>query len=185
MNNYVEGLCKFVDVAEYVNVEYVLIGAAAVGVHTIPRTTQDIDFIAHIEKVKFYRFLEGLTEAGFAFDKERVEKQYKEGYFIEISYRNIPIDILLTSIPIFYKAIKQAMSISIFNKNIKVAKEEDLIILKLLSARQTDRADIQQIKEYKVNLDLDYIEENLVKLVGKGSSIFLEFCRIFKKDERA
>jgi predicted nucleotidyltransferase len=103
---------------------------------------------------------------------------------LSLSFEDILVDILLPSIPFFYEVIKFAKKVKLFNKDIKVAKPEDLIILKLLSQRKTDIKDIELLKSAELNLNIKYIEEKLEKLVGIAHPAYAEFTRIFKNEER-
>jgi len=183
MNKFIECLLKFTTIADKYELDYAVIGAVAVSIYTLPRTTQDIDFLVDIKELKFMQFLDELKKEGFWYDEERIKKDFTERYLLELYYMGIYVDILLPFLPFFYKVIKQVRIIKVFDKDIKVAKEEDLIILKLLSGRTIDKADIEMVKDITENLDVSYIEENLNTILGKEHTAFKEFCKIFYKED--
>jgi hypothetical protein len=109
-------------------------------------------------------------------------KELKEGYFSEIYYQNIRIDILLPILPFFKKVIGQSKTFNLLNNEVRFATAEDLVILKLLSNRQHDKEDVTTIKELQ-ELDIGYIKDSLKALVGEKHLSFTVFKQIFEGNE--
>lgn len=180
-NNFEEGLLKFISILDELKINYAIIGAVATGIYAIPRVTYDIDIIVNIEKIKFIPFLERLQDSGFNFDREHLLKELKEGYLSEVYYKNIRIDILLPILPYFNQVIKRAATFKLWGNDIKFATAEDLIILKLISDRESDIKDVERIKDIQINLDVSYIKDCLKKLGGEVYPYFKTFQQIFER----
>jgi predicted nucleotidyltransferase len=180
-NNFEEGVLKFILILDKLRINYAIIGAVATGIYGIPRTTYDVDIILDIEKIKFIPFVEMLQDGGFDFNKEHLLKELKEGYLSEVYYKNIRIDIFLPILPYFNHVIKRAIIFKLWGNELKFATAEDLIILKLISDRESDIKDVERIKDIQVNLDVQYIEDWLKKLIGLKHPSFKTFQQIFEK----
>ncbi|MEW6102198.1 MAG: nucleotidyltransferase [bacterium] len=174
-------LFKFVSILDELNINYAIIGAIASGIYGIPRTTYDIDIILNIEKIKISIFLEMLKDKGFNFDMEYILNELKKGYLLEVYYKDARIDILLPVIPYFNNVIENASTFSFLDRNIRFAKVEDLIILKLLSNRGRDKDDVVGIKDINPSLNISYIKDSLRRLVGKKHPSFVAFEQIFEE----
>lgn len=179
-NVFKEGLIKFIMILNELKVKYAVIGAIAAGIYSIPRTTYDIDVIINIEKIKFIPFLEKLQDSEFDFNKEHLLKELTEGYLSEVYYKNIRIDIFLPVLPYFNQVIKRAITFNFYGNDLKFATAEDLIILKLISERESDIKDVERIKDIQENLNISYIKDCLKKLIGDTSS-FKTFEQLFEK----
>ncbi len=175
-----EGLFRFIGVLERLKIDYTIIGAIASGIYGLPRTTYDIDIILKIEKIKIPSFLEGLKDNGFRFEREDILKDLKDGYLSEVHYQNIRIDILLPVLPYFKKVIKRGVIFNLSGNDLKFAQAEDVVILKLLSNREKDREDIQAINQIHTGLDIGYIKDSLLRLVGEKDKSYEAFKQIFE-----
>ncbi|MEW6619674.1 MAG: hypothetical protein AB1422_10140 [bacterium] len=178
-NVFEEGLIKFISVLEDESIGYVIIGALASGIYSLPRATYDIDVLIEIEKIKIPKFLESLKKSGFSFDKDHLLKELTQGYLSEVYYKDVRIDIILPVLPYFREVIRRARCFSLYDKEIRFATCEDVIILKLLSDREYDRKDIAGIKEIQTTIDTDYIKKNIERLIGKETLSYQRFQEFF------
>ncbi len=180
-NDFEEGLLKFVLILNELKLNYTIIGAIATGIYGLSRTTYDVDIILCLEKIKFTPFLERLQESGFNFNEEHFLKELEDGYLTEVYYKNIRIDILLPVLPYFNQVIKNAVTFNFYGHDLKFATAEDLIILKLLSNRESDLKDVEGIKEIQLNLNISYIKDCLKKIIGETHPSFKIFQQLFEK----
>ena len=51
---------KIIDVLEELNIPYMLSGSVAMGIHIIPRSTRDFDFVVYMKQSKVLDFIEKL-----------------------------------------------------------------------------------------------------------------------------
>ncbi|MEW6006845.1 MAG: nucleotidyltransferase [bacterium] len=180
MTTLEEALFRFTSILEGLNINYAIIGAIASGIYGLPRTTYDIDILLNIEKIKIPPFLEGLKDKGFSFN-EKILDELNEGYLSEAHYKNVRVDILLPVLPYFNEVIEGAISFNFLNRKIRFARPEDLIILKLLSNRGSDKEDIFGIKEINYSLNISYIKDSLKRLIGEKHPSFVAFEQIFEE----
>ena len=80
-------------------------------------------------------------------------------------------------LPQFAEIVKRAEPVPFEGRTLRVARAEDILILKTLALRETDRRDIEGIVAAQGSrLDLAYLRANVSKLTrpGDGKSEFLE-----------
>ncbi|MBI4975866.1 MAG: nucleotidyl transferase AbiEii/AbiGii toxin family protein [Spirochaetes bacterium] len=145
---------------------YCLVGGLAVSIVAAPRATEDIDITLLINADELPRLREILNAAFdiIQFNEERLDLS---GAFIQrvvIRGKNssgfVILDVLLPVHPIYRQAVERAIPLSVDNVIIPVARPEDLILMKMLSKRPQDVADIETIRRECDGLDESYISSN-------------------------
>ena len=124
--------------------DFALIGALALSAFTEPRATNDMDFIAVIEKDKIDVFVDWLKRnKGYGLTKlHKGRSRDKIKNLIEIPCGSTTADIIAASHDLERDAISAAIRISVFGKGkLKVASPEYLIILKLFAGGEQDIID--------------------------------------------
>jgi len=133
-------------------IAHALIGGFSLAVHGVPRTTQDVDFLADGEKKEQIKRI--LTHTGFSlrFESNEVLQFGGPGF----------IDILLANRPLSQKMLTDAILKSDFP--VKVLKVEDIIGLKIQAyhndpkRKLQDLADIKALANKNSNCDLKQIK---------------------------
>ena len=75
------------------------------------------------------------------------------------------MDVILGLLPFEEKAIQRARSVEIGGEKVRFATAEDLILLKIVSRRDRDRADIRGVVRMQAeHLDLVYLEPRIEEL---------------------
>lgn len=139
-----EDFKDFIELLNSNNVEYLLIGGWAVGLHGNPRTTKDIDFL--IEKSS--RNIKRLQKTLYEFGAPPVDEEHFKvpGNVYRMGRHPIQIDLLSNAIGIdTAKSIKRAEKIKIDNILIKVISFDDLIESKKATGRLQDLADAEKL----------------------------------------
>ena len=157
-NLFRAAIIKTIDIFNFMKIKYAIIGGIAVARHGITRATIDIDLIADIKKIEISELLKRFKQEGFNFTEQNAIKELAQDSFSQIIYEDIAVDILLPVIPLFFKIIERGKEEITFGHTMRIATPEDLILLKLLSFRETDRDDIKGIlATNREQLNVEYI----------------------------
>lgn len=153
----VEAARRAIDVLDRAGVRYAIIGGIAVARHGILRPTRDIDLLLAVEKVRLPLLLDAFQSTGFAFDPLLVIRQMTDDGFSQIAYGKTPVDLLAPVLPFFDDILKRARREPILDREPFVAVPEDVVVLKAIAMRASDRQDIQGIvaaQEDRLRLDM-------------------------------
>ncbi len=141
----------FKEFLKYLNsnrVKYLLIGGWAVGIHSNPRLTADIDFLIGVEEKNIDKMISALSDFGI----QGVEKAFfkKEDNTFKIGRPPLRIDILNKALGIdFEKCYSRKKIIKLDGIGVKVISKADLIRSKLAANRPKDLADVAELKRIK------------------------------------
>lgn len=152
-------VCAFLDGAE---LEYMLVGGLAVGIWAEPRATVDIDFLVSVRISDFESLRQRLTESNrfvFIHDKPFV---FGKVSFLRATLKSNPdisVDLLFADDVFRSGALNRKKTIRLRDFSVNISTPEDLIILKLMSSREQDRIDAENILAIrKDNLDREYLQ---------------------------
>ncbi|OIN98170.1 hypothetical protein COY52_03100 [Candidatus Desantisbacteria bacterium CG_4_10_14_0_8_um_filter_48_22] len=144
-------------------INYAIIGGIAAGMWGMPRSTYDVDIVATLDKGAVKQLLDTAGKHGFTFKTDEIKTLLKSD-MLRIYYQPggqeiiIAIDCMLAETEYQREVIRRAKKIKISDYYISFASPEDVIILKLISFRGKDRADIDDIIRYRGrSLDTGYI----------------------------
>lgn len=129
-------------------VEYLLIGGWAVGIHSNPRLTLDIDFLIGISDKNIGKIISALNDFGI----KGVEKGFfkKKDNTFKIGRPPLRIDILNKALGIdFEKCYARKKVIKLDGISVKVISKQDLIKSKLAAKRPKDLADVAELNRMK------------------------------------
>ncbi len=165
-----EMLKKLVSAFKKLKVNYVFIGGIAASILGRPRTTVDADVVFIIKEEKIEEFVRTLKLYGFKIPESSIEKiilKLRKLLPVKIAFKhNFSVDLRLASYSIDMEAIKRAINVKIFGKNMRIATPEDMIVYKIARFEDIDKADIKGIlQRFGKKLDLDYIRNLAKKLV--------------------
>ena len=142
---------EFKDFIKYLNinrVRYLLIGGWAVGIHSNPRLTIDIDFLVGVDEKNIDRVVKALDDFGIKGVPGDFFK-IKDNTF-RIGRSPLKIDILNKALGIeFEKCYPRKIIVKLDGINVKLISKQDLIKSKLAAKRKKDLADVVELKRIK------------------------------------
>ena len=142
---------EFKEFIKYLNknrVRYLLIGGWAVGIHSNPRLTMDIDFLVGVDE----KNIECITQALNDFGIKGVPGQFFriEDNTFRIGRAPLRIDILNKALGIeFESCYRRKKVLKIDGVSVKLISKIDLIKSKLAANRKKDLADVVELKRIK------------------------------------
>jgi hypothetical protein len=134
-------------------VDYVLVGAAALVVHGLPRSTLDLDIYVPAEEntlIKLFKIANtlGLESEQLSVLKIRHSPKLFTGQWICFSYKGQDIlDVFLANEHDFNKLYKNSERKGDKKISIRVASLHDIAVMKKSSGRPIDLSDIDLIKQ--------------------------------------
>ncbi|MBI3607980.1 MAG: hypothetical protein HY207_08440 [Nitrospirae bacterium] len=143
-------------------VAYMVIGGIAVGLWAAPRATVDLDFIVGVDEAGLPSLVDAAKQANFVVFDDRPMKFKRITLFRMLLKQEhgdfLTIDCLLSDDDYKRQALARAATLQWEGRTIQVTTPEDLILLKLLSARDHDLVDAKTIVEYRrTSLDHSYL----------------------------
>lgn len=137
---------EFIALLEARQVDYLVVGGYAVGIHGFPRYTGDLDFFVAISDQNASKLLEVFSDFGFG------DIGLQHGDFLELDFvveigrepRKIQV---LTGIDgvAFEECYRRRIEVNIQGMNVKFIGKDDLIRNKTASGRPKDRIDVEQL----------------------------------------
>ena len=139
---------EFVGLLNKNEVEYLIVGGYAVGVHGYPRYTGDLDIWINATRQNARRMVAVLTEFGFDSFGLTEEDFTKLGNVIQMGYPPFRIDILTTIDGVRFKdCYKNKMVVLHDEITLDVIGIEDLRRNKKVSGRLKDIDDLENLKD--------------------------------------
>lgn len=144
-------------------VQAAVVGGVAASIHGRPRVTKDVDLVALADLEDCQSLIEqaarfGITPRipdGAAFARTtRVLLLRHESSGVEL-------DVSLGALPFELDMVANAQTLTIGGVGFRLARPEDIIIMKALALRPRDIADIASIAEANPDLDLDRVRSTV------------------------
>lgn len=152
-------------------IPYMVIGGHANALWGEPRATLDIDVTIWLAESGIGDLVRHLRPTfsprvpvpeSFVRETRVLPMQTPEG---------LGVDLIFGLLPYEEHAIQRAIPISVAGQDVRFCTPEDLILLKIVSTRERDRADIRGVvRRQATNLDLDYLDvrvEELARLLDR------------------
>ena len=134
------------------NVRYVLLGGYAVGFHSEPRATKDLDLLVSPSQENRERVQMALARFGAPANLVHAAGSLKDSEILFLGQAPVRIDILTRADGIETEsAIDRAIEGSIDGIAIRIIRLDDLIANKVASGRPQDLADVQRLKAFSEN----------------------------------
>ena len=164
MIDLARALQDFVLLFERLETPYAVMGGIAVRMHGIPRPTHDVDFTVAIDRKRLPDLYQSVRDLGYT-----VPEQYATGWVdrvagmpvvkvrLYLEGRGVDIDIFLAESSFQEQLLARRRREQIDDLSVWIATPEDLILLKLLSHRPRDIADIGDILFTQGRLDEAYL----------------------------
>jgi hypothetical protein len=152
-------------------IRYAIIGGLATIQHTRVRTTDDIDALVSIPQIGMPGLFESLAGNGFAVDPTTAIKQLRNEGLTTFRYSDVIVDLLRPVIPAYARVLDRAVDAQIMGQPVRVSSVEGLIVMKLISLRPQDQADVQELLDvYWGKLDLNFIRSELETFSSAGDA---------------
>lgn len=152
------------------NIPYMISGSVACNYYTVPRMTRDIDIVIELKSAGIDRFA-ALFQDDFYLDKETIRKEVSRGGMFNLIHNRyvIKVDFIIRKESEFQEsAFSRRKKLTIGNKKMWFISAEDLILAKLLWARDSHSEmqlkDVRNLTEAIKNLDIKYIDTWISKL---------------------
>lgn len=138
---------EFIALLEAKQVDYLVVGGYAVGLHGFPRFTGNLDFFVAINNANASKLLEVFADFGFGDIGLRREDFLEKDFVVEIGREPRKIQVL-TGIDgvTFDECSTRRVEVEIAGMNVKFIGKDDLIRNKTASARPKDRIDADQLQ---------------------------------------
>lgn len=153
-------------------IEFMLVGAQAFGLRTLPRTSYDVDFLVADDAAALERLKKGL----FLVEESTDPVFGQRTLIFEVPTRVMPIELFVAAHWLTKMALARRVSIPVGKATVPVGTPEDLLLMKAATSchpsrpsfkRATDIADLGMLIDAEPGLDLAYLVENARKL-GPG-----------------
>lgn len=167
--SFIEDLLNVCSSLNQIQVPYMLIGGLAVALWANPRATIDLDFIILLKEEDVNNFRTSLEDTklkfiGLHFFKLKKIKIVRFSLCTKNIQGLITVDLLLADNPFLEDALKRRASFTLLDQKIFVTTPEDLILLKLMSFRPQDIADITNLITTQKNMNFKYLRAQAKKL---------------------
>jgi predicted nucleotidyltransferase len=140
---------EFLELLNAHKVKYLIIGGYAVGFHSKPKFTHDIDIWIESNKENAKRVLQVLNDFGFGGLDITIEDLTNPEKFIQLGREPLRIDILISISGVEFKdAYKNKVRGNYLGINIDFISVNDLIKNKKATCRKKDIDDVEWIKKY-------------------------------------
>lgn len=161
------------DVLEEEGLAYAIGGAIALGYHSTPRATIDVDLNIFVDPVEgLSRALAVLARAGFETDggiQALARQAAEEGQFRGRA-SGMRIDVFVPAIPYYAELETRACTVSLMGRPLRILGATDLAVLKLMFFRRKDLADVEALlRSPEAKLDRSFVRAKLASLAGEES----------------
>lgn len=142
---------QFLQQLNHYNVEYLIIGGAAVNVHGYTRATGDLDIWYNPTQKNFENLIAAIESFGFDVSPLKTQNPSLEKSFIRIPLDFFSVELLsmIDGNIKFDEAYTKPYFITLENIQVPVIGYDDLIENKIMSRRPKDLEDIAQLEKRK------------------------------------
>lgn len=162
-------IVKFLNSGGY---NYIVIGGIAASTIGEPRITADVDVDIVINKKDVPGFLDKVTKAGFKVPLKKCLKSAEQVGVFQISFGDYHIDFIVASTDLEVQACKRRRAIQLHGVKAFFPSPEDLILLKIIPARDKDLLDAKNVVlRHKGKLDTQYLKTWARKLCDEAEDM--------------
>jgi len=140
---------------------YMIYGGMAAALWGEPRYTEDVDLVLFLPERDALRFLRAAARCGFSVDEGLALQQLQISGWARLPFGEPKspwhLDLTLGDSPFDRSALARRRAVTLFGRKAWVASPEDVIIYKLVSARDRDLMDVRQIARRQRRLDSNYL----------------------------
>jgi len=158
------------DALEEAGLPYAIGGAIALGYHSSPRATIDVDVNVFVDPAEdLRRIVEVLAKAGFEPDAEpeALERQARTDGQFRGRVSGMRVDVFVPAIPYYAELEGRSREVILMGRPIRILGADDLAVLKVMFFRTKDLADVEALlRSPEARIDRRFVREKLVSLVG-------------------
>ncbi len=169
------------------SVTYALIGGLATTLRGRPRFTQDVDVLLRVPQVELPALLDELVARGFTLDAQKVMREYVQEHMTQFRFGFVRVDWLKPLLPLYDQALARAAALPwTENHDVRVATPEALILMKMVSFRAQDQADIETLlaaNQHEIDRDLILRSWSDVAAGEEARTAWLEKCLARRQPE--
>ncbi|NHZ73321.1 MAG: hypothetical protein GWP16_02485 [Nitrospirae bacterium] len=160
-----EALVALARCLEEHRISYMIIGGIANAVWGEPRATLDIDVTVAADTSEVLEIAAAL-ERDFRVLVSNPESFVQETRVLPLESRSgVRVDLIFGLLPFEREAIERAKLVHVAHEGVHFCTPEDLILLKIISRRDRDQADVRGILRRRFpELDLEYLEPRIEEL---------------------
>lgn len=145
-------------------IRYLVVGGLAVNLYGVPRMTYDVDVLLDLEDDNVHRFVILMQEWGFKpkvpvaitefAEKEKREdwiknKHMKAFNLVNPEWAIKEIDVIIDSPVDYTLGVQHSRTVTLQGVPVSIVSIDDLIMMKEITGRKQDAADIRYLKELK------------------------------------
>ncbi len=170
MTEEIEVLKLVADRLNNEGIPYMLVGSVAANYYTTPRMTRDIDVVVDMKSEDAERFTR-LFESDCYIDSRSVRAETERRGMFNVIYNPyvLKIDFIVNKDSAFHaSAFSRRRSVTIHGQSVSLISAEDLIVSKLLWAKdslsEVQLSDVRNLIESVKDMDEGYVHEWVAKL---------------------
>jgi hypothetical protein len=179
------GLRHMAEALDGAKVPYALIGGIAVGFHSRPRFTNDIDFLLNVPQIKLPGLLDDLHGRGFDFDAAKTIEEWTKHHLTVVDFHGVRIDWLKPILPLYQHVIDGAKPVLWHGSSLSIASPESLILTKLIAFRGQDQVDVEGLlAANRGRLEIAYIRSEWATIAPEDDPRMQRFLEMVKNFDR-
>lgn len=165
MSEELNVLTKVCESLNKIGVDYMITGSIAANFYTVPRMTRDIDIIIELNIDKVSQIYKAFQDEFYIDEEMVIEEVRRNGIFNIIHNQTlVKVDfIILKDTPYRNLELNRRRSITIEDVTAYIVSPEDLIISKLIWAKDSHSEiqlnDVRNILEDVKSMDIEYLEK--------------------------
>ncbi len=165
MTSQEDALATLARALDALSIPYMIIGGHANALWGEPRATLDIDATLWLSHSRVGELVDGLSPH-FSPRVNDPESFVRETRVLPVeTAEGLGADLIFGLLPFEEEAIHRARTTEIGEQPVRFCTPEDLILLKIVSDREQDRADVRGVaRRQRERLDLDYLEPRVREL---------------------
>lgn len=144
---------------------YLVIGGMAIALVARSRATDDIDSVVLIDEDKLQEFVDAAVSHGFVPRKADAVEFARTARVLLLRHgpSGVDVDISLGALAFEHDSIARGMTVQAGGISVRVPLLEDLIIMKAVSGRPLDLADIDTILDMQPEVDRDRVRRAVLE----------------------
>lgn len=165
-------------------VPYALIGGIAVSLQATPRYTQDIDAVVWTDDANWSELVAAAAAFGIRARIDDVLAFAARSRVLLLSHDSgVPLDVSCGALPFEQALVESAVSLDAGGFAVRVARPEDLLVMKAVAGRSRDHADIESLLRAHPGLDVAAARRVVVEFAGalEQPDIVAEFDRLTRR----
>ncbi len=166
-------------------IDCAVVGGVAASIYGRPRATRDIDLVAIADETLWSELLQSGAQFGIGPRQADALEFAKISRVILLEHRPtaVEIDLSVAGIAFETSMVASATPVTLSGVEIRLARPDDILVMKSLALRPRDIADIEGILQVQEGLDLNRVREVLSEFseILEQEDYVAEWDRIVKR----